>query len=210
MNKRKNNKVNNLRKEAQFVLFVTSYLPLFILIILKQFSENYPYLHWGGFNLDAIIFCVQRFGLSIIFMTISAMGIVGCKFLFQNLERLSPNGDNVTVCKIDNKNSESIGYIATYIIPFLFQSFNGWYELAALLFLLLIIYRIYVNSNLILINPILSFKYSLFEIEYQQQNGKIRNGLIITKDRHLEEDSIIKIYEIGFKLFYGVNKQLKK
>lgn len=209
MNKRKNNKVNNLRKEAQFVLFVTSYLPLFILIILKQFSENYPYLHWGGFNLDAIIFCVQKFGLSIIFMTISAMGIVGCKFLFQNLERLSPNGDNVTVYKIDNKNSESIGYIATYIVPFLFQSFNGWYELAALLFLLLIIYRIYVNSNLILINPILSFKYSLFEIEYQQQNGKIRNGLIITKDRHLEEDSIIKIYEIGFKLFYGVNKQLK-
>lgn len=201
------NRVNNLRKEAKFVLFATSYLPLFVLISLRQFSENYSYLHWGGFNFDAIIFCMQRFGLSIILIIISVIGILGCKFLFKNLKLLSPNGDNVTVCKIDNKNSESIGYIATYIVPFLFQSFNGWYELVALLFLLLIIYRIYINSNLILINPILSFKYSLFEIEYQQQSGKIKNGLIITRDKLLEEDGIIKIYEIGFKLFYGVSKQ---
>jgi len=202
-----NKKVNDLRKEAQFVLFATSYLPLFILIILKQLSENYSYLHWGGFNVDAILLCIQNFGLSIFLILFSSIGIVGCKFLLQNLEKLSPNGENVTVSKIDNKNSESIGYIATYIVPFLFQSFNGWYELVALLFLLVIIYRIYINSNLILINPILSFKYSLFEFEYKQQNGKMKNGLIISKCRYLEEDSIIKIYEMGFKLFYGIKKQ---
>jgi hypothetical protein len=207
MTVKKDNRVNNLRKEAQFVLFATSYLPLFILIILKQISENYQYLHWGGFSLDAVSLLIQKFGLSIILLLISLAGMAGCKFLFKNLEKLSPNGENVSICKIENKNSESIGYIATYIVPFLFQSFNGWYELTALLFLLVIIYRIYINSNLILINPILSFKYSLFEIEYRQQNGKIKNGLIITKDRCLEEDSIAKIYEIGFKLFYGRNKQ---
>lgn len=207
MNKQKNNKVNNLKKVAQFVLFVTSYMPLFILIILRQISENYSYFHWGGLNCDAIILCIQKFGLSIILLLISLIGVLGCKLLFENLKELSPNGENVTISKIDNKNSESIGYIATYIVPFLFQSFNGWYELVALSFLLVIIYRIYINSNLILINPILSFKYSLFEIEYKQQNGKFKNGLIITKDRNLEEESIIKIYEIGFKLFYGRNKQ---
>ncbi|MBP1629474.1 MAG: hypothetical protein H6Q15_367 [Bacteroidetes bacterium] len=207
MNKAKRDKVNKLRKEAQFVLFATSYLPLFVLIILKQISENYSYFHWGGLDFNAIILFMQKFGLSTMLLIISLIGIAGCKLLFENLERLSPNGENVTVCNIDNKNSESIGYIATYIVPFLFQSFNGWYELIALFFLLVIIYRIYINSNLILINPILSFKYSLFEIEYKQQNGKLKNGLIITKDRRLEEDSIIKIYEIGFKLFYGRNKQ---
>ena len=207
MNNNKNNKVNDLRKEAQFALFATSYLPLFFLIILKQISENYPFLHWGGFNTNAILLCTQKFGLSIILFFISLIGIVGSKFLLQNLEKLSPNGENVTVCKVDNKNSESIGYIATYIVPFLFQSFNGWYELIALLFLLIIIYRIYINSNLILINPVLSFKYSLFEFEYLQQNGKMKTGLIISRNRYLEEDSIIKIYEIGFKLFYGIKKQ---
>jgi len=133
---------------------------------------------------------------------ISIFGLLGCKFIFNNLEKDSTNGDNVTVVKVNNKNSESIGYIATYIIPFLFQNVNDWYELFAFAFLMTIIYRIYINSNMILINPVLSLKYSIFEIEYKQQNDKIRDAFVISKEKYLIEDSIIKIYEIGFKLFY--------
>lgn len=203
----KNDKINNLRGVAQFVLFATSYIPLFVLIAFKQISENIPFLTWGGLNIDSIIICVQKFGLSILSIAISIIGFIGYKWTFQNLEKVSPNGDNVTIVRIDNKNSESIGYIATYIVPFLFQSFDGWYELFALFFLMVIIYRIYINSNLILINPVLSFKYSLFEIEYKQQNGKIKNGLIIIKNKHVDEDEIVKIYEIGFKLFYATRKE---
>ncbi|KAA6324302.1 hypothetical protein EZS27_026355, partial [termite gut metagenome] len=175
---------------------------LFILIACKQISENYIFLSWGGFELDAVLFCIQKFGLSLLVILFSGFGFWGYKRTFKNLERVAANGDNVTVINVDNKNSESIGYIATYIVPFLFQSFNGWYETFALIFLMVLIYRIYINSNLILINPILSFKYSIFQIEYKQQNGKVKNGLVITKDKYMSEDSLIKIYEIGFKLFY--------
>lgn len=203
----KNDKTNNLRGIAQFVLFATSYIPLFILIAFRQISENISFLIWGGLNTESIIICIQKFGLSIFSIVISILGLIGYRWTFQNLKKVSPNGDNVTVLKIDNKNSESIGYIATYIVPFLFQSFDGWYELFSLFFLMVIIYRIYINSNLILINPILSFKYSLFEIEYKQQNGKVRNGLIIIDSKHINEDEMIKIYEIGFKLFYATKKE---
>ena len=72
---------------------------------------------------------------------------------------------------------------------------------------MIIIYRIYIHSNLILVNPILSFKFSLFEVEFIQQNGKIRNGLIIIENQNVGEDDMIKIYEIGFKLFYATKKQ---
>ena len=122
------------------------------------------------------------------------------------MKKVSVNGENVVIQKIDNKNSESIGYIATYILPFLFQSFNNWYEIFAFIFLMTIIYRIYIHSNLILVNPILSFKFSLFEVEFIQQNGKIRNGLIIIENQNVSEDDMIKIYEIGFKLFYATKK----
>ncbi|MPN59092.1 hypothetical protein SDC9_206810 [bioreactor metagenome] len=71
---------------------------------------------------------------------------------------------------------------------------------------MIIIYRIYINSNLLLINPILSFRYSLFEIEYKTQNNTAKSGLIIIKNKYLEEDTVIKIYEIGFKLHYAVKK----
>jgi len=206
--KNSSNKVNNLQGIAQFVLFVTSYIPLFLLIVLKQIFENFDFLFWGGFSWNAILLCIERFGLSIILTIVSIIGFLGYRVTFTNLEKTATNGDNVTVLNVNNKNSESVGYIATYIIPFLFQGLNNWYELMAFSFIMIIIYRIYINSNLILINPVLSFKYSIYEIEYQQQNGKIKNGLIISKSKYLEEESIIKIYEIGFKLFYVKNKTL--
>lgn len=207
---RASDNINNLRGIAQFVLFATSYIPLFILIACKQISENISFLTWGGFTSESIIVCIQKFGLSILSILVSIIGYIGYKLTFQNLEKVSPNGDNITILKIDNKNGESIGYIATYIVPFLFQNFDGWYEAFALIFLMIIIYRIYINSNLLLINPILSFKYSLFEIEYKTQDGKTKSGLIIIKAKSLEEDTVIKIYEIGFKLYYGVKKENTK
>jgi hypothetical protein len=206
MSKNGDTKINNLKVMAQFVLFVTSYLPLFILVIVRQVCENHNFIHFGGFKLEAIALFFQKFGLSSVLLLISLVGLFGCFLIFKNLEEDADNGDNVTVVNVNNKNSESIGYIATYIIPFLFQNFSDWYELFAFAFVMFIIYRIYVNSNLILINPFLSFKYSIFEIEYKQQNGKIKNGLVISNKKYLEEDTIIKIYEIGFKLFYCKNK----
>lgn len=198
--------INNLRGVAQFVLFATSYIPLFILIAFKQISDNSSFLFWGGFSLDSIDLFFRNFGLASFAILISIVGYIGYKWTFKNLERISPNGENITIIDVDNKNSESIGYISTYIVPFLFQNFNSWFDTIALFFLMIIIYKIYINSNLILINPILSFKYSLFLVEYKQQNNKKRNGLIIIKDRYIEEGEIIKIYEIGFKLYYGTKK----
>ena len=207
MARKKVNKFNQLNEKAQFVLFATSYTPLFVLIVVKQISENYEALTWGGLNLEALLFCVKHFGLSILLISISIFGFTGFVLTFNKLNKDSVNGENVIVKRVENKNSESIGYIATYIVPFLFQSFNGWYESFALIFLMLIIYRIYVNSNLILVNPILSFKYSLFEIEYVQQNETIKNGLVIIRGDFIEEKSLIKIYEIGFKLYFATIKQ---
>lgn len=47
-------KNNDLKKGAKFALFVSSYLPLFILVILRQLSDNYNYLHWGGISINSI------------------------------------------------------------------------------------------------------------------------------------------------------------
>ena len=206
MAKNKVLRVNNLKATAQFVLFVTSYFPLFILVIVRQIYGNHNFIHFGGFNFEAIMVFLQKFGLSTILLSISLFGLFGCSLIFKNLEKDATNGNNVTILNVSNKNSESIGYIATYIIPFLFQNFSDWYELFAFAFVMFVIYRIYINSNLILINPVLSFKYSIFEIEYKLQNGKTKNGLVISNNKYLEEDTIIKIYEIGFKLFYCKNK----
>jgi len=191
---------------SEFVLFITSYIPLFILIISKQISVNFKYLNWGGLRKEYIYIFITKFGFSSFLITISVFGTVGCFLLFSNFNKNINNGENVTLIDVKNKNNESIGYIATYIMPFIFQSFSEISEIFSFLFLMLVIYRIYINSNLLLINPILSFIYSIYEVEYEEQNGKKRNGLIIIKDKLIEEETIITIYSIGHKLFFAKNR----
>ncbi|NTW34336.1 MAG: hypothetical protein HGB12_17240 [Bacteroidetes bacterium] len=195
------NQINSLHGLAQFTLFVSSYLPLFILIIIRQFSENIDFLNWAGLTFDGVCLFFSKFGLAIILLIIGIIGWFGYSKTLGNIQEVAKNGYPVTVKDVKNKNSEAIGYIATYIIPFLFQSFNGWYECFSILFLLTVIYKIYINSSLILINPLLSFKYAIYEIEYTE-NGKTKNGLIISTDKYLQDDARIKIYEIGHKLYF--------
>lgn len=201
-------RTNYLRTVPKLILFLTSYSPLFVCIIVRQLYYNRSFLHFAGFNKTGILCLLQKFGLSIFLGFLLALVILGTIIFIKNLRSISKNGNNVTVKSISNKNAESIGYIATYIIPFLFQSFDKLGDIIPLLILLIIIYRIYVTSSLLLVNPVLNCRYSLFEMEYEEK-GDIKQGLMISPFRDIYESDNIKIFNIGYKLFY-VNKINKK
>ena len=196
------------RTVPKLILFLTSYSPLFVCIIVRQLYYNRSFLHFAGFNKTGILCLLQKFGLSIFLGFLLALVILGTIIFIKKLRSISKNGNNVTVKSISNKNAESIGYIATYIIPFLFQSFDELGDIIPLLILLIIIYRIYVTSSLLLVNPVLNCRYSLFEMEYEEK-GDIKQGLMISPFRDIYESDNIKIFNIGYKLFY-VNKINKK
>ena len=196
---KKNEKLTRL---SEFVLFVTSYLPLFILIIIRQVSENWNYLNWYGIHWDPFLVFIKRFGLSTILIFISLVGGLSYHRMMINLERNADNGYPVKILSIKNKNGEVIGYIATYIIPFLFRDFDQLSDLLSLVFLLIVIYKIYVNSSLLLINPVLSLKYTLYEIQYEDDDKK-KEGMCISIDKELMEDDVIQINELGTKLFFA-------
>lgn len=201
-------RTNYLRTVPKLILFLTSYSPLFVCIIVRQLYYNRSFLHFAGFNKTGILCLLQKFGLSIFLGFLLALVILGTIIFIKKLRSISKNGNNVTVKSISNKNAESIGYIATYIIPFLFQSFDELGDIIPLLILLIVIYRIYVTSSLLLVNPVLNCRYSLFEMEYEEK-GDIKQGLMISPFRDIYESDNIKIFNIGYKLFY-VNKINKK
>jgi len=198
---------NNLEQKAQFALFVTSYLPLFVLIIFKQIYTNISFFNWGGFNLSSFNLLMEKFGLSIILFLVSSYGYYGAIKTLSNIHKASDNGFPVIITDIKNKNSDSIGYIATYIIPFAFQNFDNWLELISVCFIIYIIYRVYINSSLLLINPVLNLRYSIFEFEFKE-NDKSKNGILISKNNELQEDDNVKLYSIGNKMYYSkkINK----
>ena len=198
----KSTKNNNLKPLALLVLFITSYIPLFVLIIIRQISENWQYLHWGGLNLTSLQIFIQKFGVSSLLFIVSVFGYGGFRVLMRVIEQRSTNGRIVRVINIKNNNSEAIGYIATYILPFIGSDFNDWIDCLVFVLLMSLVYLIYIRSNMILVNPIVSTKYSLLEIEYMD-NGILRNTTMITPLKDLEEYVDYKIYKIGFKLHYG-------
>ena len=193
---------NNLERKAQFALFVTSYLPLFVLIVFKQVYTNFRFLNWGGFSGSSLNLLMEKFGLSIILTVVGIYGYHGAMKTLKNIHKASDNGFPVKITDIKNKNSESIGYIATYIIPFAFQNFDNWLELISICFIIYIIYRVYINSSLLLINPVLNLKYSIFEFEFEEAS-KNKNGILISKNNELQEDDFVKLYSIGNKMYYS-------
>ena len=93
--------------------------------------------------------------------------------------------------------------VATYIVPFISADSATGLDVICFIVMMLIVYGIYVRSNMVLINPILNLKYSLYEIEYKIKQDKERDGLVLVKGHSIEEDEKLIIYPIGFKLFYG-------
>lgn len=201
---------NGLKRFALLSLFITSYIPLFVIVVLKQLNDGSEYLHWGGFNNEAICCFIRHFGMSAVLLVLSVFGVLGTIVLFHNLETNLPNGSTVKVNKINNRNSEAIGYIATYIVPFFTSDFSAWFECVVFTVIMILIYTIYTNSSMILINPLLSIRYSLLEIEYTivgDSSEGTHDALIITSTKDFKENIYYQIYQIGFKLYYGKEKQ---
>ena len=201
---------NGLRHGALFSLYVTSYIPLFLIVIMKQVRENWKFLHWGGMTGDGFCCFLSKFGMSSLLGILSIVGVLGMCVLIHNLKANLHNGKVVTMVKISNRNSEAIGYIATYIVPFMASDFSSLFECGIFVIVMVLIYAIYTNSNMILINPLLNIWFSLLEVEYKIVGDKtdaVHDALIITDTKDFKENVNYNIYQIGFKLFYGKERK---
>jgi hypothetical protein len=125
------------------------------------------------------------------------------------MKRDVSNGFPQIVKEVYNKKAETIGYIATYIIPFVFQTLNTSFEYIALLLFLGLIFSIYRDSVLLTINPVLCLFYSTYEVKYEE-NGIVKNGILIIDEYDLVEEDKVIMYKIGKMLYFGktINKEV--
>ena len=197
---------SDLKIGAKLTLFLVSYAPLFIIMIVRQAINYMDYLHWGGFNKEAIYNYVQYFGVVTILLGLLICGFIGLVILLYNIDRRTiTNGDLVVIKDIENKNSESISYLFTYVIPFVFQDLSDPTDVFSVVVLLVVTFFIYSNSSMLLINPTISMKYTLYFIEYKKMGSEesIKKGMFMSKNKYLEEGDLVKIKNIGHKLFFA-------
>lgn len=196
---------HGLKGGARLSLFLVSYVPLFLILIIQQLYKYSDFLFWGGLNSEAIFCFIKYFGAVSILALASLFGALGLGILIKNVSRRAKSsGEAVTIVDIENKNSESISYLFTYLIPFVFQDLSDPISVLSITILLIVTYLIYTNSSMLLINPTISMWYSLYEIEYIElstQNKK--KGMILSKDKFLEEHDQVKLKRLGHRLYYS-------
>ena len=195
----------NLTKWAKLCLFFISYFPLFLILSLRQVHKYRNYLNWGGFSGDSVLRYIKLFGFVSILALITLVAFLGLYILIRNIHaRTVTSGDVATIDDIENKNSESISYLFTYLIPFVFQDLSDTIGLISILILLLVTFLNYTNSSMLLINPTISMWYSLYEIKYTEEATKLtKKGFIMCSDKFVEERDRVKLKRMGHRLYYA-------
>jgi hypothetical protein len=168
-------------------LFLSSYLPLFLILTIKN---------W--FNRDMLFIFIVATAYSLVWIVIITLAKIG-------------TAESYKVLKAEDKTKESLNYLVPYIISFIGFDLSKWQDWSALVILLSILFVVYLNSDLLYINPILSFfKYKIYDVEVckptigcEETKAKI---LLITMKNSIQKDETICIKDIDVNVFLEVIK----
>lgn len=166
-------------------LFLSSYIPLFLILFIKNWFNLY---------------------LTILFIFVTIYSLVWI-ILLNILKK--DTSESFTVIKSKNKTKESLEYLIPYIISFIGFDFSKWQDWSSLFILLTILLVVYLNSDLIYTNPMLSFfKFKLFQIEICKPvidcEKTKSNILLLTKKNTLKTGEKITVKDIDGTLFLEV------
>ena len=132
---------------VRVMLFCSSYFPLMLIFAV---------LNWQRNMLAAIII----FGFAILCFLLT--------WLYIEVTRARSNTQTRAVQKVQPHEADVLNYIAAYIIPFVTLPFNNWANGLAVVILLTTLGTVYVQSNMIAVNPTLSFLgFHLYEVIFK-------------------------------------------
>ena len=199
-----------LNKKEKFTLFLTSYIPLWFIFIIKFF-----FLEKSVENKESIIF--QPLTISYKKLSISSdiktLVIVILSIIilikFNSLKKLLKQARGKTSpLKIKKIKNISIDYLTNYFSLYLFPFFalNETDGINIFIFFLIAILAgyIYVKNNIVYINPILHFLgYSVYMIEIIKSNSDTEEAFLMTyRKRHEIEETLSNLYKFEKDFFF--------
>ena len=201
----KNKSPHLLKRHSLFAMFCLSYFPLFLLLSIKIVLSKYELYERVNLTTESFLVFINQFGFVLALVGLSIYAFIGCSITFKQIKKKRTNSFPVQISDIKSKNEEALSYLVTYVIPLLAQGNLGAFEYISYIILFIIYYKLYSSSSLILINPILNMKYGLFEINYSHinQNKCIKNALIISEQKWIEEDEEINIIKLSHRLYFA-------
>lgn len=163
-----------LKNWAEWLLFFSSYSPLYIIIIAKTHDVQYeifgvktPLYNVFGTSVSAIALLAGFFGTGVLLTLFTIV-------YFKRTE----NGQPKPIESYEEKNDLMITYILVHVVPFAFIEYSELLPAVAFLILFLSIGVIQVRSNYLYVNPVLAlWKYDVYKIE----DAELGAQLLLTK-----------------------------
>jgi len=175
-----------MRAWVKLGLFLSSYLPLFLIFAIRN---------WPNSLANFIL------GFVVIYSSVWAAIIWLTK---------KTTLDSYKVLKADNKAKDALSYLIPYIISFISFDLTKWQDISSIFILLAILFVVSMHSELIYINPVLYFlKYRVYDVEvckpYLGCENSINKIILITK-REIKKDTNISVRDLEGNIMIEVVK----
>lgn len=173
------------------MLFFSSYFLLFVILFLGEIN-NYLNLKPDESKNPTVVIIITY----IIFIVISLYSILSFR---KNYEFGSTKSKTTIFIKsVSSGSQEIISYLITMVIPLfgtepfsLYISANNWVKLLTMLTTIVFILIFYINTNLVVINPMLLLSgYSINKINFQYEEIGIEFEGVLLSDRKFNLASI--------------------
>lgn len=169
--------MNIKRLMAKFLMFISSYFPLYIMLLI---------LHYDRYNslsrLNVFIFLL-------VMATCIALSLISLIFL-----KISQGNKPVLIEEIERPDDTIISYMMTYIIPILTTNFLTKGEMLVNVLLFLLVGYLYIRLNLLYLNPLWSmFGYLSY---------RVNSDVVVVTDIQYSRLKQIKKNDIALKGFF--------
>lgn len=169
------------------MLFFSSYFLLFVVLLLGEI-DNYLKLKPDESKIPIVGIMI----IYLIFISVSLFSILSFKknYAFGSIKSKTA----IYIKSVSSGSQEIISYLITMVIPLLgtdtfslYISTNNWIKLLAMLVIIIFILILYINTNLVVINPMLVlFGYSINKINFQYEETGIEFEGVLLSNKKLD------------------------
>lgn len=174
----------------RIMLFVSSYIPLYILLIIKNIAERTKSLTGLLTQLRTARFFNEINDYTIVVLLF--LTIISLIFLF----RLRKKTEESHVYEVKEINDQTgtvyFNYISVYLLSCIGLSLNNVADVLVFVFLMILIGYIYVNNRMTYMNPVLQLlQYRIYEgaLISLSTNDEIKNAVVICPKGLIIEES---------------------
>lgn len=178
------------RSYVKWLLFFSSYTPLFFVLAFKHYTVQYTIGNYYGFTPSylvgisipyASLFWISSILVSLIFLYLSISIRTSREPTYREFESPKSRNDLIT------------NYILVYIFPFVVLDYSQPINWLTFIVFFFVIGIIQVRANQLHINPILALaRYEVYEAEFES-----RNIMVLSKKRQKDLERGVNTIELS-------------